>query len=46
MLEISLVVDLWCIGHSKGDIGSLDYREMAPSNSDEDMYLDDNRKAQ
>ena len=30
---------------SEGDIGSLDYREMAPSNSDEDMYLDDNRKA-
>ena len=29
---------------SKGDIGSLDYREMAPSNSNEDMYLDDNRK--
>ena len=30
---------------SRGDIGSLDYREMAPSSSDEDMYLDNNGKA-
>ena len=27
---------------SKGDIGSLDYREMAPMSSREDMYLDKN----
>ena len=30
---------------SKGDIGSLDYREMAPLSSSEEMYLDKNGKA-
>ena len=29
---------------SKGDIGSLDYREMAPLSSSEEMYLDKKEK--
>ena len=30
---------------SSGDIGSIDYREMAPMSSTEDMYLDKEGKA-